>query len=122
MNSMCQQINKVITETTTSVCNNSTTNVSQYNEVEISGVKCCVDNAPVNCKCNYIINQTNKAVLEVNNTFVTNLTNQIKSSVKSELASQLTNTIDTERLIKLVGNLNFTKKNDVFAKMASIIP
>ena len=122
MNSMCQQINKVITETTTSVCNNSTTSVSQYNEVEISGVKCCVDNAPVNCKCNYIFNQTNKAVLEVNNTFVTNLTNQIKSSVKSELASQLTNNIDTEVLNKLVGNLDFTKNEDIFAKMASIIP
>ena len=122
MNSMCQQINKVITETTSSVCNNSTTSVSQYNEVEISGVKCCVDNAPVNCKCNYIFNQTNKAVLEVNNTFVTNLTNQIKSSVKSELASQLTNNIDTEVLNKLVGNLDFTKNEDIFAKMASIIP
>ena len=74
MNSMCQQINKVITETTTSVCNNSTTSISQYNEVKLKDIKCCVDNAPLNCKCNFMISQANKAVLEVNNTFVTNLT------------------------------------------------
>lgn len=123
MNSMCQQINKVITETTTSVCNNSTTSVSQYNEVEISGVDCCVDdNAPFDCNCNYTINQTNQAVLEVNNTFITNLTNQIKSSIKSEIVSQLTNNIDTQVLNKLVGDIDFTKNEDLFAKIASVIP
>lgn len=122
MNSMCQQINKVITETTTSVCNNSTTSISQYNEVKLKDIKCCVDNAPLNCKCNFMISQANKAVLEVNNTFVTNLTNQIKSSVKSELVSQLTNNIDTEVLNKLIGNVDFTKNEDLFAKIASVIP
>lgn len=122
MNSMCQQINKVITETTTVVCNSATASISQYNEVEISGVKCCVDNVPMDCKCNYTVNQANKAVLEVNNTFITNLTNQIKSSVKSELITQLTTNIDTDILNKLVGNVDFTKNEDFFAKLASVIP
>ena len=123
-NTMCQQVNKVITETTNNVCNSSATTVSQFNNITIKGVRCCTSRPNPNKKCNCRIqlSQSNNAVLKIDNEFITKLTTEIKTSIKNEIIAQINSSIDNDLMEKLVGNLDFKNNEDALAKIFSFIP
>lgn len=123
-NTMCQQVNKVITTTTNSVCNSSATTVSQFNNITIKGVRCCTSRPNPNKKCNCRIqlSQSNNAVLKIDNEFITKLTTEIKTSIKNEILAHINSSIDNDLMEKLVGNLDFKNNEDALAKIFSFIP